>query len=81
MTVGDPLVTVAFKLSTLGHRQSSLPSVPVAIPAALPPSHAPSLAGSVIEASNGLGGTALIRIQNMSSTGRFSVWADTIGFV
>jgi len=32
-------------------------------------SHAPSLAGSVIEAPDGLGGTALIRIQNMSSTG------------
>ena len=35
----------------------------------LPASHAPSLAGSVIEAPDGLGGTTLIRIQNMSSTG------------
>lgn len=34
-----------------------------------PASHAPTSAGSVIEASNGLGGTVLIRIQNMSCTG------------
>lgn len=33
------------------------------------PSHAPSVAGSVIEASDGLGGTNYIRIQNMASTG------------
>jgi hypothetical protein len=35
------------------------------------PSHAPSVAGSVIEASDGLGGTNYIRIQNMASTGMF----------
>ena len=34
------------------------------------PSHAPSVAGSVIEASDGLGGTNYIRIQNMASTGK-----------
>ena len=38
---------------------------------ALPPAHAPSVAGSVIEASDGLGGTNFIRIQNISSTGTF----------
>ena len=36
----------------------------------IPASHVPSLAGSVIEASDGLGGSVLIRIQNMSSTGK-----------
>lgn len=39
------------------------------LPAAAAASHAPSVAGSVIETPNGLGGTCLIRIQNMSSTG------------
>jgi len=34
-----------------------------------PASHAPSVAGSVIEASDGLGGTNYIRIQNIASTG------------
>jgi hypothetical protein len=34
-----------------------------------PSAHAPSVAGSVIEASDGLGGTNYIRIQNISSTG------------
>lgn len=38
--------------------------------ATTPASHAPSLAGSVIEASDGLGGSVLIRIQNMSCTGK-----------
>jgi len=32
------------------------------------PSHLPSVAGSVLQASDGLGGTMLIRIQNMSAT-------------
>lgn len=36
-----------------------------------PASHAPSVAGSVIEASDGLGGTNYIRIQNIASTGMF----------
>jgi hypothetical protein len=31
--------------------------------------HAPSLAGSVIEAKDGMGGSNFIRIQNMSATG------------
>lgn len=35
-----------------------------------PVSHAPSVAGSVIEASDGLGGSILIRIQNIASTGK-----------
>ena len=35
-----------------------------------PASHAPSVAGSVIEASDGLGGTNYIRIQNIASTGK-----------
>ena len=34
-----------------------------------PASHAPSAAGSVIEASDGLEGTNYIRIQNIASTG------------
>lgn len=33
--------------------------------------HAPSLAGSVIEAKDGMGGSNFIRIQNMSATGTF----------
>jgi hypothetical protein len=36
-----------------------------------PVAHAPSAAGSVIEAPDGLGGTILIRIQNIASTGEF----------
>mmetsp|Transcript_46687 Transcript_46687/g.141453 ORF Transcript_46687/g.141453 Transcript_46687/m.141453 type:complete len:267 (-) Transcript_46687:233-1033(-) len=47
-----------------------------AITPALPSSHAPSLAGSVIEAPDGLGGTTLIRIQNMSSTANLGVRLD-----
>lgn len=35
-----------------------------------PVAHAPSVAGSVIEAPDGLGGTILIRIQNIASTGK-----------
>jgi transcription initiation factor TFIID TATA-box-binding protein len=38
--------------------------------------HAPNLAGSVIEASDGLGGTLMIRIQNMSSTANLGVRLD-----
>ena len=55
---------------------------PAAAPAAAPPSqqpqqsHTPSLAGSVIETPNGLGGTCLIRIQNMSSTANLGVRLD-----
>eukprot|EP00559_Dactyliosolen_fragilissimus_P001269 CAMPEP_0184864958 /NCGR_PEP_ID=MMETSP0580-20130426/16503_1 /TAXON_ID=1118495 /ORGANISM="Dactyliosolen fragilissimus" /LENGTH=254 /DNA_ID=CAMNT_0027363937 /DNA_START=28 /DNA_END=790 /DNA_ORIENTATION=+ len=41
-----------------------------------PSSHAPSLAGSVIEASDGLGGTTLIRLQNISSTANLGVRLD-----
>lgn len=42
-----------------------------------PPSqHAPSLAGSVIEASDGLGGKILIRIQNIASTANLGVPLD-----
>jgi transcription initiation factor TFIID TATA-box-binding protein len=41
-----------------------------------PSQHAPSLAGSVIEASDGLGGKLLIRIQNMASTASFGVRLD-----
>lgn len=37
-----------------------------------PLAHAPSVAGSVIEAPDGLGGTILIRIQNIASTGKLS---------
>jgi hypothetical protein len=52
-------------------RTSASPSPPqtVANSSALPSAHAPSLAGSVIEASDGLGGSTYIRIQNISSTG------------
>lgn len=39
-------------------------------------SHTPSLAGSVLEAPDGLGGTCLIRIQNMSSTCNLGVRLD-----
>lgn len=43
----------------------------------VPSQHAPSLAGSVIEASDGLGGEKLlIRIQNMASTASFGVRLD-----
>jgi len=41
-----------------------------------PSSHVPNLAGSVIEASDGLGGSILIRIQNMSSTANLGVRLD-----
>ena len=44
--------------------------------ATVPTDHLPNLAGSVIEASNGLGGTVLIRIQNMSSTANLGVRLD-----
>mmetsp|Transcript_10174 Transcript_10174/g.24007 ORF Transcript_10174/g.24007 Transcript_10174/m.24007 type:complete len:309 (-) Transcript_10174:165-1091(-) len=40
------------------------------------PSHSPSLAGSVLETPNGLGGTCVIRIQNMSSTCNLGVRLD-----
>lgn len=39
-------------------------------------SHTPSLAGSVLEAPDGLGGTCLIRVQNMSSTCNLGVRLD-----
>lgn len=43
----------------------------------VPSQHAPNLAGSVIEASDGLGGEKLlIRIQNMASTATFGVRLD-----
>ena len=42
----------------------------------VPASHTPSLAGSVIETSDGLGGTTLIRIQNMSATANLGVRLD-----
>ena len=42
-----------------------------------PSSHTPSLAGSVIEAKDGMGGSNFIRIQNMSATGTF---AQTLQF-
>jgi hypothetical protein len=32
--------------------------------------HTPSLAGSVLECADGFGGTLLIRLQNMSATGK-----------
>ena len=38
--------------------------------AAATPSHTSSLAGSVIEAKDGMGGSNFIRIQNMSATGK-----------
>ncbi len=43
-----------------------------------PGSHTPSLAGSVIEASDGLGGTVLIRIQNMSCTSKFFAFLEIV---
>jgi len=42
----------------------------------VPTAHTPSLAGSVIEASDGLGGTMLIRVQNISSTANLGVRLD-----
>lgn len=60
------------KLSQSGAIAKSSSSIPPALPA----SHAPSLAGSVIEAPDGLGGTTLIRIQNMSSTANLGVRLD-----
>ena len=52
-------------------RTVASPSSPqtLANSSAFPSAHAPSLAGSVIEASDGLGGSTYIRIQNISSTG------------
>jgi transcription initiation factor TFIID TATA-box-binding protein len=41
-----------------------------------PSAHAPSLAGSVIEASDGLGGKLMIRIQNIASTANLGVPLD-----
>jgi transcription initiation factor TFIID TATA-box-binding protein len=41
-----------------------------------PSQHAPSLAGSVIEASDGVGSHLLIRIQNMSATANLGVRLD-----
>ncbi len=41
-----------------------------------PATHRPSVAGSVIEASDGLGGTILVRIQNISSTANLGVRLD-----
>eukprot|EP01083_Nonionella_stella_P232913 821121_1 len=41
-----------------------------------PSTHMPSLAGSVIEASDGLGGTILVRVQNISSTANLGVRLD-----
>jgi hypothetical protein len=35
----------------------------------IPSSHSTSVAGSVIEAKDGMGGSNFIRIQNMSATG------------
>mmetsp|Transcript_12632 Transcript_12632/g.18569 ORF Transcript_12632/g.18569 Transcript_12632/m.18569 type:complete len:257 (+) Transcript_12632:66-836(+) len=43
---------------------------------ATPPDHAPSLAGSVIEAKDGLGGSNYIRIQNISCTANLGVRLD-----
>jgi hypothetical protein len=47
-------------------------SKPAAVDKASPPAsaHTPSVAGSVIEAKDGMGGSNFIRIQNMSATGR-----------
>jgi len=42
----------------------------------IPSSHAPNLAGSVIEAKDGLGGSNYIRIQNMSCTANLGVRLD-----
>jgi len=57
-----------------GGAQSSLIEGESSIPLS---QHAPSLAGSVIEASDGLGGEKLlIRIQNMSSTANLGVKVD-----
>lgn len=60
--------------ATKGGAQSSLVEGASSIPLS---QHAPSLAGSVIEASDGLGGEKLlIRIQNMSSTANLGVKVD-----
>mmetsp|Transcript_12357 Transcript_12357/g.15038 ORF Transcript_12357/g.15038 Transcript_12357/m.15038 type:complete len:268 (+) Transcript_12357:173-976(+) len=47
-----------------------------ALSSTAPSSHKPSLAGSVIESSDGLGGTILIRLQNMSCTANLGVPID-----
>ena len=46
----------------------------------LPSTHSPSLAGSVIETPDGLGngGTILIRIQNISSTGKDHICSHSL---
>lgn len=60
----------------------SAPATSTAAAASIPPAapshlHFPSVAGSVIEASDGLGGEKLlIRIQNMASTANFGVRLD-----
>ena len=48
--------------------------------------HTPSLAGSVLECADGFGGTLLIRLQNMSATGkafcrRFSPCIAFVGII
>jgi transcription initiation factor TFIID TATA-box-binding protein len=61
------------------HKDNAAASQPAAAAAAstLEPSpHAPSLAGSVIEASDGLGGKLMIRIQNIASTANLGVPLD-----
>ena len=45
------------------------PTVGVDTAIAAAAAHAPSVAGSVIEAKDGMGGSNFIRIQNMSATG------------
>lgn len=39
--------------------------------ATLAPTHTPNVAGSVIEAKDGMGGSNFIRIQKVSATGKF----------
>lgn len=54
-----------------GTNESPTISQPLTDTASFPSAHSPSLVGSVIEASDGLGGSTYIRIQNISSTGAY----------
>lgn len=68
------LATSAHSLNAQHHNRFIMATAPTTqqtqTTSITPASHAPSLAGSVIEASDGLGGSTLIRIQNISCTGK-----------
>lgn len=67
---------MSLKVGDKQQQSGTIAAASSSVPSLVPASHAPSLAGSVIEAPDGLGGTTLIRIQNMSSTANLGVRLD-----